>query len=293
MTNFNAMSLILAIGVGVSGLASAESEPFFCRQATDCGECIQNGCSWAAEQCINSCAEIADVKCYNLEPFPRMSSRQLCAMAEMEKLDDELCSLQEGCFTCTSAIKSNGESCAWYIDESTKMGYCGSGFCDALGNCPVDSCSSLGGGAGELPIPVPLPVDYNCQSRTSCSSCMAGESTCAWAGGRCLDSCMQIADAPCYTHDTFQNNLSGDEICQVVEGANTSQERCQAANSCQQCTNTMKTANGVETCSWYTDGAIGWCGKGGCDMNGICGSSTCSAVQGQTTKHHGSVRGSN
>jgi hypothetical protein len=77
---------------------------------------------------------------------------------------------------------------------------------------------------------------------------------------------------------------SGDTVeavCTVAERDEADLATCGGQTDCGSCTSTLK-ADGSSTCEWYAaavgDGEnLAYCGVGGCDFNGICGTKTCAS----------------
>jgi len=115
------------------------------------------------------------------------------------------------------------------------------------------------------------PEEALCFNQTTCDECLGLD--CAWAVGGCLPTCDYIADAPCYSFEYFNGTAAG--ICAVVAADEADSALCSARFSCETCTETLK-SDGVSPCEWYADSqGFSYCGTGGCDQTGLCGSLTC------------------
>lgn len=108
---------------------------------------------------------------------------------------------------------------------------------------------------------------------SSCSECV--QQGCGWAPGidRCAKSCHYMPDIPCYS-EANQGGLSETEICELVDTHASDQQRCAAAETCQNCQSTLK-ADG-SACQWYETTSS--CGRGVCGLLG-CGSSVCPTLR--------------
>jgi len=109
----------------------------------------------------------------------------------------------------------------------------------------------------------------DCSQVTTCVECLAVDDCGAWSEGTCLESCSAIADASCYTTNTFPNKTV-EEACQAAADATVDAELCAEQTDCGECVGTTL-SDGNTTCQWFQDG--GYCGSA-CDMNG-CGETTC------------------
>ncbi|CAB9514322.1 expressed unknown protein [Seminavis robusta] len=119
------------------------------------------------------------------------------------------------------------------------------------------------------------PEDERCflAGTFGCHSCV--EDGCGWFAGECIATCDTIADATCYSTETF-TGIPVDGICQEAFVDEEDHRLCSDHDSCSTCTSTLK-SDGKTPCQWYTDEESGmnWCGTGGCDFLGRCGADTC------------------
>ena len=107
-------------------------------------------------------------------------------------------------------------------------------------------------------------------SNGTCPECL--EAGWVWAAGRCQISC--IPDIACYNIPNFAGQSVVD-ICTMAANDEADETRCRAVTDCVTCTSTAL-SDGLRTCGWYVDTTtMAWCGTGGCDMNGVCGSNVC------------------
>jgi len=182
-----------------------------------------------------------------------------------------------GASTCPECLALE-DDCVWnsltntcVINNGTLSDSAFSTTCndDVLGNettgapagtpAPSTTTSIGGGNAGAI---------------ASCEECL--EQGYAWAIGECLTSCSVIADAPCYSTQYFDNKTAA-EICEIERDNTADTNLCQLQTDCVSCTNTTK-SDGFSNCAWYVDGTLSWCGTGGCNMFGVCGSLDCMAL---------------
>ena len=289
-------------------MSPEEERCFIAGSSGSCIGCLENGCEWTNGSCVSSCDNIADAACYSQQSVRGHTINEICLVANTVEMDTLLCSVPDICGLCLSTTKSDGVStCRWYTNENGD-GWCGIGACDMFGNCGSDFCpfeeieipvplpeAASGPQTEEIPVPLPeeVPVLFPadglskpCSSKTTCSSCLSGEDNCAWVAGSCQKSCDVIADAACYTLSSAPDK-SGQEICALVAEEHADEKLC-SADTCQDCTSISK-SDGKQKCSWYTDGTSGWCGVGGCDMKGICGSADPDACP--VLSVHGNMRG--
>lgn len=246
-----------------------------CDMISTCSECLDSTCAWAAGSCIQSCIDIADAACYTIRPTPVNSttsastSQQICAIADAEDTDTDLCIKQLDCSTCTATVLSSNasEKCEWYEmkadgSDMSSIAYCGTGkSCDMNGVCGSSTCSN---------------ATTTCANSTECTSCLADG--CAWVANTCEESCSDVADVVCYTASFFANSTIVD-VCQEAQVVALNEALCLNQTNCSSCTNAVQ-SDGSSLCQWYTskdgEAGISYCGTGaGCDSNGICGSSTC------------------
>ena len=250
-----------------------------CVGKASCTECldVDSACAWAAGSCITSCNIIADTSCYSVENIVNNKTKtEICALAAADEADEETCGMPGTCAECTSTVKADGSStCQWFKSDDGDGGFCGKGGCDVRGQC--------GGGSDTC------DDDASCSDQTTCESCLEMSSSCAWAAvGSCLNSCSEIADdAGCYSNETFTDS-SPAAICKVAAEQTANEAACRPATSCADCIAIELPFSGDSgsTCQWYSseeaDGSSSssnwYCGTGGCDMNGVCGSSSCPRV---------------
>jgi uncharacterized protein YodC (DUF2158 family) len=249
---------------GLLGLGSSTCD---CENATACDDCLVSGCGWIAGSCLESCDLIADTACFSSEYFPGNTSAEICEIASRDQADSSLCAAQTDCGTCTSSVLSDGSTtCQWFAIDGESGGVCcgGGSGCDLAGTGSF-SCNKTS----------------TCENATACDDCLVSE--CAWAVGSCFESCSVIADAPCYSAENFPNN-TGSEICSIEENNTADEALCSNKTDCGTCTSTVK-SDGSSNCQWYNgqNGTIDFCGIGGCDVMGVCGTSECTTGDSGTT----------
>lgn len=113
----------------------------------------------------------------------------------------------------------------------------------------------------------------NAATSPDCSDCL--HAGCVWAADECLSNCMYVTTGPCFQPS---NTTSVSSVCATASSNVLDNTLCQAATSCEDCTSFNKTDG--TPCEWYMDNTTDrapWCGTGGCDMVGTCGSTTCEA----------------
>jgi len=217
-----------------------------CGSYNDCSICVDSNCAWAEGWCMATCQMIADAKCYGFEKFPESTATQICEQKDIDQANSRTCSSQKDCSSCTQTVQLGGAFCEWYDNGE----FCSTGGCNLAG-CGSSVC---------------------CTSANDCTSCL--ENNCAWvpesAFGSCESSCDVIADTSCYSEEYSPEGETAADICGRVDTNQQNEDICSAAIDCDSCTNLVQ-ADGVTTCKWYMD----FCGTGGCDMNGICGTATC------------------
>lgn len=90
-----------------------------------------------------------------------------------------------------------------------------------------------------------------------------------------MRDCSFIADASCWA---VRGDSTVEEVCATKAAVEADEVICgdeTIQDDCLTCTSTLK-SDGTSTCQWYTPvGARAYCGTGGCDMMGVCGSEIC------------------
>jgi hypothetical protein len=274
-----------------------------CQEASsDCQTCLETNCSWFPNVplCAPNCSTEEDSDCYSTDDFA--NATQTCLVASTAAADREICFAQDSCETCLATLQSNGSSCQWYTNQ--EVSWCSTGGCDTNGVCGTTTCdideTTNNGTQGELPsdngttipttptttndTPSTTPIeDGPCTSWSTlnaaggCLACLSSPDKCAWSVDTCLSSCDSIADAPCFSADpsqTTNNNRTVPEMCEMALVQEQEALTCSRKQYCTTCTSTFL-SNGIDKCAWYRDDVTNteWCGRGGCDRNGICGSS--------------------
>lgn len=220
-----AISLTFSLLASVASLCHGEKPeepqhgPRLCPTRTSCLDCLRDPfCgSWNnAGGCGAGCASPDGSRCYQLSPSISISSygndetkEDICARADMDKANDEICSKATDCGSCTGTTLSNGVgSCAWYKEG----GYCGRPGC-ALS--PVREC-------GDTTCPAPKVEENNdieedsvppaeeanvviekkdCSSHKNCLGCMNDPACGSWSlGNGCSADCM-VNDMSCYKRE--------------------------------------------------------------------------------------------
>lgn len=290
--------------------APSVAESVSCVGFNDCTSCLEAGdiCAWmeATQECADSCMLMGDedmqtkqaansfLGCFSSVTFPDSSLDQICAAADQAGADRVLCDAPMDCASCLETLKSDGEACQWYSDESTGIQWCGIGECEGGGAvCGMTSCPAEGGvtespaegGGTTNTTAAPTETDagaepshpcyaFDVYGSDGCIPCLSDENECAWILGTCEPSCDNVANAQCFQAALFPN-ATVEEICLSAVETGTDQADvalCGSKNYCFTCTSTV-TSDGISTCAWYKDETSGneWCGTGGCDENGICG----------------------
>lgn len=225
-----------------------------CANITSCVECLEmmDGCGfWQdAGGCATECL-IQDVSCFSADTFPDLSAEETCQTAEDQAADASLCSEQTDCEDCAETTLSDGTStCQWFKEDE----YCASA-------CGMSGC-------GELTCEDEVTEEGGCDG-LSCTDCLETEGCGSWQEeGGCASECL-IADASCFTVDTFPN-LTVQNTCQAAADQAADATLCAEKTTCSDCTSTTMT-DGNTTCQWFTDGS--YCASA-CDMNG-CGDTEC------------------
>jgi hypothetical protein len=110
-----------------------------------------------------------------------------------------------------------------------------------------------------------------CGANQSCEACL--ERSCVWTVGTCRESC-NVQDVACWE---LGNNDTAVK-CAAATKEIADSAICSPLVGCANCT-AASLSNGTGTCEWYpvnNTNASGYCGIGGCDLNGVCGVRTCS-----------------
>jgi hypothetical protein len=245
---------------GVCGTSDCPSPPTTtplnnngCAANPSCEDCLGNNCVWTVGMCREDC-DIADVACYE----PGGDNGAKCAADAKQQADRAICSKLDDCARCTATpLSDNGtDTCLWYAAvDDTANGYCGTGGCDFNGICGTSDC----------------PAQLNgCAANQSCEQCLGN--SCVWTVGMCMEAC-DIADVACYEPGSENGATCAAATKEAADSA-----ICSELDDCANCTATPLSDNGVDRCQWFSaanDTGNGYCGIGGCDMNGICGSSNC------------------
>lgn len=224
-----------------------------CSTIEDCEDCLSNGCVFSIGTCYDACRDTdRAATCYGTENsvFQIQTASHLCGLYDG---DNARCNGQTSCRDCVTTLKSDGNACHWYDS--------------------VQAC--FGGGEGPFGSgSLACPEDQLCAAATDCQSCL--EANCAWwHSGVCTPVCPENSDTDCYTLAQFPNFVEPLAVCQAVASTITDRELCFGHMDCGSCTSTVKT-DGTH-CQWYKDSSTGveWCQAGGCNSNGICGSTNC------------------
>ena len=245
--------------------SSREGQCYF--GASTCLECLELDtpeCSWSGGNCELNC--VAETTCYSPALFPALDNTAICEASDNLEADTQLCSAQLDCASCTSAVKSDGTSCEYYFDIGTQSGWCGLGGCDANGLCGKDDCDGIPENIAD--IQCAALADERPQD-VSCLDCL--EADCGWTGTECLSSCDFLADANCWDTDSTKTDAI---VCSEADEATKDKATCSVIEECDICTSTFK-SDRRSTCEWYDDDEDSYCGVGGCDANGVCGSVRC------------------
>jgi hypothetical protein len=261
-------------GPGLSTCEAASSNGSQqCDNLSSCGDCLLVDCAWIADRCIESCSLIADIACYSHETFPKNSKAEICATANEDADNMMICSTHSNCASCIeTGISNNTSYCRWYTYPDGSGGLC----------CPVgSSCDQFGPGFSTC------DAATSCSNAETCMDCLRGN--CSWAVGSCVDSCSTIADAACYDVSSFPNRTRS-EVCEIAYQSQQDDRVCRSKVDCLGCIETLKSDN-FSTCQWYKSEG-GYCGTGGCDFNGNCGSFSCDSTNSTTTTTGLDVSGS-
>eukprot|EP00956_Cyclotella_meneghiniana_P001674 scaffold1823_cov38-Cyclotella_meneghiniana.AAC.5 len=160
-----------------------------CSQGTDCTSCLNiNGCSWSpdADQCLSSCAIIADASCFDGTTY----DSSVCST-----IVESTCGQSTDCESCLS---DESKGCTWFQYDGY-TGYCETG-------CGMNGC-----GASVCP-----------SQLTNCQDCLGGDGTKAsgqysWSpdANECLGGCDVLADAACFEAKSSMNPSGYDpSICE-------------------------------------------------------------------------------
>jgi hypothetical protein len=243
-----------------SSSSSSNSSSSSCN-ITNCVDCLNSNssCVWTTGQCLDSCDTIQDVECF----VPGKDNVSTCALDNQTRTDRAICAVaaaQKNCTACTTTLVSDGtNTCLWYPADDSG-GYCGIiGGCDMNGVCGTTNCSPA------------TPPDNGCGANPSCESCLGNK--CVWTIGRCMKTC-NVQDVAC-----FEPGDDNKAMCAADTKEKADRAICSVLEDCANCTATPL-SGGIDTCLWYplvvndTD-SRGYCGTGGCDMNGVCGIADC------------------
>lgn len=245
----------------------------------DCVDCIESGCAWAVGQCLESCSMIADAPCYS-STYSTDPATEICQRKDDDEADSAACFSQTDCGGCVQTLKSDGSYCQWYAEDSFgsphPSPYCSTGGCDMVG-CGSSVCPQVDNSMVDETI-ITSTSTLDCSVATECSDCLNGN--CSWSPeAGCFDSCDFIADASCFSPGGITDTVQ--EVCDRIDANEQNQELCSQPEDCTSCIDTIQ-SDGT-TCKWYTDYPDGtslgdpYCGTGACNMDGVCGSDTCTA----------------
>jgi hypothetical protein len=272
-----------------------------CRAASsDCQSCLEIHCAWFPNVplCAPNCSSLADGDCFSISATDANLVTQTCLVASTAAADRERCFAKDNCEACLATTQTNGSTCQWYTYQD--LSWCSTGDCDANGVCGKTTCDIIVNATTLEPTydnPTTTTINPTTSSDTAitavpngpcskfnvvngCSPCLSSPDNCAWSVDTCLSSCDNIADAPCLSVDSPEFNGSVPDMCYLAMVQAQEDLTCRRKKYCTTCTATFL-SNGMDKCSWYQDGANEWCGRGGCNSNGICGSSnqsTCPQV---------------
>eukprot|EP00536_Pseudo-nitzschia_multiseries_P005855 jgi/Psemu1/13809/gm1.13809_g len=147
---------------GGENSGSSNSNALACmdKSGNSCMECLNDsstgnldeaGCGWAPGfGCLSSCSVIADTTCYSSERTGANTldgtGAAICARADADLADEELCYAITDCTSCVSTLRSDGiRTCQWFgevLGMENGSGWCGTD-CTMIGcgspSCPGDS----------------------------------------------------------------------------------------------------------------------------------------------------------
>ena len=111
-------------------------------------------------------------------------------------------------------------------------------------------------------------------SDTPCLECM--ELGCGFGAGTCLQDCMFLADAACFSMADY-SNVTAQDLCLAHDNNQADMATCQQQVGCDTCTSTLL-SDGESTCTWFPeDDMPPYCSAQVCTWNGVCGETECSA----------------
>lgn len=251
-----------------------------------CTDCLNNFCAYVPfVGCLNSCDVIADTSCYAPEFWEyKKSNKEICEIAAEE----------EGSNKKEVAPRPCGEyddSCTDCLDN-----YCAYvPFVGCLDSCDVIADTSCyapefweyqksNAEICEIAAQEELNNDDEVAPRPcgdydgSCRGCV--DNLCSWIPGHgCLESCDEVADASCYSFETFPSGSTTQEMCDTKKTNRRDERLCGRNKDCASCVETTL-SDGINTCQWFPnnddDGIAaggGYCGSE-CGMWG-CGDFVC------------------
>ena len=194
-----------------------------CSSYSDCNGCLSDpacGSWYQGKGCFNRCI-IADISCYNNNKYNRAfgqttasSAQEVCARADTDEADQNICKAKSDCASCTSTSLSDGTgNCAWF-GRVKGLEHCGKPGCSRMGCGETDSgkCpATIDNAANEGEEMESVPGAKNCTTlHIDCVGCLDDPDCGHWLqGGGCAPNCT-ADDVPCYQP---RSNAATTDVC--------------------------------------------------------------------------------
>ena len=236
ITSSPAISLSLSLLASSAYLCHGEKPeqpqhgPRLCPTRTSCLDCLRDPfCgSWNnAGGCDAGCASPDGSRCYQLSPSISLASygndetkEDVCARADMDKVNDEICSAATDCENCTGTVLLNGVgSCAWYKEG----GYCGRPGCTLFParECGDTICSAPKVEENDV-VEEDNVVEKDCSSNRNCLDCLNDSECGSWSLGTGCSTDCKANDMSCYQREG--NEFASSACMRAVARSSPSEE---------------------------------------------------------------------
>ena len=176
-----------------------------CSSYSDCRGCLNDpacGSWYQGKGCFDRCI-IADIPCYksnnNANGRTTSSAQEVCARADTDEANQNICKQKTDCGSCTSTSLSDGSgTCAWF-GRAKGLEHCGKPGCTRMGCGESDAakCPAVYNANEEEKESVSEEKD--CTSlHSDCVGCLDDLDCGSWLkGGGCYANCT-AGDGPCY-----------------------------------------------------------------------------------------------
>ena len=158
---------------------SIENEYAICDGMNSCTDCLGAiVCDYyQGGGCSHYELQIADIRRYTVDRSTTIES--VCERAALDEADEELCSSQTDCESCTSTVLSDGVTTCTFHPE--------------FGWCSPDFCTMIGCGERTCPVPIPVVEEKPEETTTIETTDTSAENASSVASGRTMELIVVIA----------------------------------------------------------------------------------------------------